>query len=140
MDERSSAWERERWCLHLCLLEAVDHGIDAVLHDGVLHRTPVVVADLPVGHAGALGQIGPHRVDNRHVRELAALDRIRLCELAAFLYNRLRHVVNRLTLRQAQVHVRTRVVVHVEPQILRPPMRNQVLVLVLVAAHVNRVA
>lgn len=90
-------------------------------------------------HVSRLAQVFPHGVDDGNVAHLTALNAVRLGQLRALLDNRLRYVINPVARREPQVHVRGRHLVDVEPEVLGPAVLDEMLVLVLVATHVDRV-
>mmetsp|Transcript_68393 Transcript_68393/g.189423 ORF Transcript_68393/g.189423 Transcript_68393/m.189423 type:complete len:261 (-) Transcript_68393:50-832(-) len=129
------------------LVEALDLGLDQalddllVLLDREVQRVLLVVeADLAHRHALGLLEVGPGRVHDLHTLLLASFDAVGLDQLRAVLLGLLGHVRPLLALLQSEVHVRRRHVLHVEPDVLRPPIGDQVLVLILVLSHVERVA
>lgn len=94
--------------LDLGLIEAVDDGVLALGDEDLLDLAGVLEADLAGGHAAVLLEVGPRRVDDRHVVLLVALDRVGLGQLRQVHEQVLRDRVPRVPLVQPQVDVRAR--------------------------------
>mmetsp|Transcript_13716 Transcript_13716/g.28328 ORF Transcript_13716/g.28328 Transcript_13716/m.28328 type:complete len:262 (+) Transcript_13716:1670-2455(+) len=120
------------------LFQSSHNGI-VLFHGHSFHIFRSVVADLSFHHVVGLFEVLPSCVNDIDGRLLAPLNAISLDQGSAIQQKIIANVIQGHVGFHAKVNVGTAQIIHMEPNIFRPSVLDQIFILVLVTAHVEGV-